>query len=358
MADDQEEFTAGPSTNSFEWDESFFERCRIVKNGWGQAPPSGNSQEASRAPLNRGQSGNASYDGPVTSWPTYRAITAKDWELFNDQCIVFSDGVNVAGIEPGWLVCCLCNNKKAVTKDLMQMHIDSTKHKRNYEWKKTAAQFAVPDTSPMSALSSGAPVKSNPNPVILGKGGLTERDEAILENNYCELGPDGWIICTICDKKCMDMNFVHAHIESTRHKSRMEWSSPAVQAANIDSEDIPPGIVLTKDGFYCTYCGAAEMSNGQVVQLHVQGPRHQEHISTQKQPVPQQRSSFSGEAEIMAQVPPREGIPFKHLVSPAGEHEPWASEEQPQQNLIPPKELSEISPETRQSTVSEEIIDL
>lgn len=339
-----------------EWDESFFERCRIVRNGWGQGGPAGSTQEVSRPPVSKGQSGNTSYEGPVTSWPTYRAITAKDWELYKDHGIVFSDGSNIVGIEPGWLVCGLCNNKKAVTKDLMQMHIESTKHKRNYDWAKMAAAREVADVSPVNEPARLAPVRSvSSNPVKLGPGEFSEKEQQILDTNFCELGADGWIICTICEKKCMNMDFVASHIESTRHKNRMGWT-PAVQAASMVSEDLPPGIILTKDGFYCTYCGAAEMSNTQVVQLHVQGQRHQQHLVGGN--ASSVNSVFNGETEALAQVPPREGVLFKHLISNAEEGDSWATKENEPQQPPARKESISVTQGTHQDDSPEEIIDL
>lgn len=345
-----------PTQPTYEWDESFFERCRIVSNGWGRAQPPNAGSGApgpARTPMTRGSSGNASYDGPVNTWPTYRAITPSDWAVFNDHGILFSDGVNIPGMEPGWLVCGLCNNKKAVTKDLMQMHIDSTKHKRNYEWQKTT-----------SALAAANPSQEPNNPVpkiaiaSSSAGGYTPDDKTIIEENFCEVSADGWIVCTLCDKKCMDMGFLTVHIESSRHKKRMEWMIPTIQAGSISDEEIPPGIVLTKEGFYCTYCGAAEMSSGQVVRLHVDGERHKKNTpgasdeNPSKQVLTMRSGAVNLEVDPLSQVPMREGIRFKNLVAP------WTGDHQNSDNsYCPPEEINDPSPNVFPE-LSEEVIDI
>jgi hypothetical protein len=194
------------------------------------------------------------FSGPIETWPTYKQISAADWETFGAHQVVFTDGSNAGGHEAGWLVCLLCE-KKVSTRDMMYAHIESAKHKRNLDW---FGHEARRDTAaPLAAFQ------------------LTAKDKQVLEDNRCVV-EDDWIVCTLCNKKLMDMSFVPDHIATRKHRNNVDWANAVdgkFSPPPADSSDLPPGITVRENDFFCVKCNAS-MTSRTVVDVHVESQRH------------------------------------------------------------------------------------
>lgn len=269
--------------------------CRV--SGWGQIPPERSHRSSGmssgwgigRAPFV--EPPKDEYSGPIETWPNYRAIKSDEWATFKRHQIVYTDGSNVPGEEPGWLYCRLCS-KKCASKDLMQLHIDSAKHQRQVAWFATEATFDSDIRTP-----------SEESEIF-----LTQKDKDMLESNRCVV-EDGWIVCTLCQKKLMDMSFVPDHIASRKHRSNIEWANSVDGRFIADmDEPLPSGIVARDTDYYCTICHAS-MTSKSVMEVHVSGVRHSRNSTN--------TGEYSGGNDPFEgfDIPIRQGIALSQLVS-------------------------------------------
>ncbi len=245
------------------WGQS--DTCRV--SGWGQLPtdPMRNRETISRPWLSRPQTSPVDerneYEGPIETWPNYRSITAEEWEMYKANEVVYTDGSNVEGQEPGWLYCKLCS-KKCASKDLMQMHIESGKHQRYISWR-------------------GPQLSSISTPTDTSDLVLTEKDRQMLEQNRCEV-EEGWIVCKLCNKKFMDMSFLPEHIGSRKHRNNIDWAN-SVEGRFVPGEDehLPSGIIVRESDYYCTFCRVS-MTSKSLIEVHVGGYRHTQRFNIEE----------------------------------------------------------------------------
>jgi hypothetical protein len=199
------------------------------------------------------------YVGPIENWPNYRVVNSREWQYFNEHQIVYTDGSNVEGIEPGWFYCKLCL-KKCSTKDIAETHVASAKHERNVDWFRT--------TNPGQSLTTASLTATVSSPSV-----LTAEDQETLRLNRCVIEED-WIVCTLCNKKLSDMSFVPMHIGTQKHRNNLEWANSVDGAFCPDVfHQLPEGMVMRDSDYYCTICDAS-MTSKSVVDVHVSGPRH------------------------------------------------------------------------------------
>ena len=297
-------YDLGSATHSG-WGQS--DSCRVM-SGWGQPDIPSQPPQHARSGWNSGFASYSSvapprvevdnYSGPIETWSNYVAITPQDWELFRQHQVVFSDGKNAGGMEPGWLWCEMCG-KKAMCKDLMHSHIESIKHRRNFEWYVTDQdRVSVPPVA-LSATADAAVSSGLPR----GYPPLSDEDKRQIAHHHCEVDGEGWIVCTLCNKKMMDMTFFPTHIASRKHVNNLEWVNASVPGGAVRAQssnaDLPPGITRREWDYYCTLCGATMNSRG-IVDLHVDSVRHQR--------------ALSPAVEIPADVVPRQGVPLASLI--------------------------------------------
>ena len=242
------------------WGQS--ESCKI-SSGWGQAVPQEYlSGEGARSSSFAGSPGDSwdNFSGPIETWYNYRSITPEDWELFSEHQVVYSNGTNVDGLEPGWLVCGICSYKKTMSKDAMHTHIVSAKHKRNYDW------FCLERSKTGGSAESGAPES---------KMLVTSEDRRMLEEHRC-IVEDEWIVCTLCSKKMMDMSFLPDHIATRKHVNNLEWARSLDGRGPPDTKRtcLPDGMEVRGNLYYCTLCDAS-MAASALVDLHAESMRHQ-----------------------------------------------------------------------------------
>ena len=267
--------------------------CRV--SGWGQIP-SETSHRSSGVPSGWGprcapflEPPKDEYSGPLETWPNYRAVSSDEWDTFKRHQVVYTDGSNVPGEEPGWLYCRLCS-KKCASKDLMQLHIDSAKHQRQIAWYATEAAFDSEIRTPTEESDIF----------------LTQKDKDMLEANRCVV-EDGWIVCTLCQKKLMDMSFVPDHIASRKHRSNIEWANSVDGRFIADTEDpLPSGIVARDNDYYCTICHAS-MTSKSVMEVHVSGTRHSRNSAN--------TGIYGTDPFEGFDIPIRQGIALSQLVS-------------------------------------------
>lgn len=304
------------------WGQS--EGFRMINSGWGQTPstsePFARKNISSENPASHSfvYSIGENYSGPIETWTNYRAITPDDWALFKEHLIVYSDGKNVEGVEAGWLVCTLCTSKKAQSKDLMHSHIESLKHRRNYDWMLSARV-----NDPVVAYDPYALAPLSPD------------DEEVLRRNRLAV-IDGWIQCTLCTKRMMDMSFVPAHISTTKHINNLEWAS-SQHDDDQTCEKLPAGISRRNSDYYCTPCGVT-MTSKAIVNAHAGSARHTGH---------QAESRLADNTHA-----PRNGIPIADLIELSPKRVPRITRPQPS----PPK--TRPTPPTNPKPPMADLIDI
>ena len=309
----------GDSSKSAPSDWGQSNMMKIVSSGWGQ-PSNIGDLDRRRFELGWGQISQThpsihtpqieNYEGPVESWTNYMQITPEDWELYQKHQIVYTDGKNVEGVEAGWLFCQMCN-KKTSTRDLMQSHMEGAKHKRSFEWLLNQRD---------GSLQVGEEMKQNSCNYLV----LTEEESRIVTEHRGEVDPSGWIVCTLCDKKLMDMSFFADHISSRKHLNYLEW------ARNNDDrdKDLPEYIVASEWGYRCTVCDVP-MNSKSVIGIHLASSRHSRNLGYNH------RKDW-GEVDFQ----PRRGVPLADLI----EFEPEGSLSQSnavRDALSPPSSFSE-----------------
>ena len=302
------------------WGQS--EGFRMISSGWGQGPtPSYTNLESasfiSAEPHASYASSSENYSGPIETWSNYKAVTNEEWELFKEHMVVYSDGKNADGIEPGWLTCTLCTGKKAQSKDLMHAHIESMKHRRNYSWLKMEQSRGVDDPN------SASPIQYNPYTLPA----LSEEDTEILKRHRCEV-VDGWIMCTLCHKKMMDMSFVPEHIRTTKHLNNIEWvnSQEGMRGRSMEVlSDLPEGVVMRDWDYYCNLCGAS-MTSKTIVAMHAASSRHQRQVPSKTV----ERQTWTSEPTV------RVGVTIANLIDlPSSSKETAPSKPPPLESLTP-----------------------
>lgn len=249
------------------------------------------------------------FAGPIETWPTYKAISVEDWSMFKTHQVVYTDGTIADGHEAGWLVCLLCD-KKAATRDMMYAHIESMKHKRNMEW-----------------FNPDLPRESSPQ----SRFQLTAKDKQVLDDNRCVV-EDEWIVCTLCNKKLMDMSFVPDHISTKKHRNNIDWAN-AVDGkfSPTGASSLPAGISVRDCDYYCSLCDAS-MTSRSVVDVHIESLRHTRNLDS------------DGIAAIVHDVPIRRGVPISQLSS-SSSRAPVVETARPRT----PREASSVSFEDRWS---------
>lgn len=300
------------------WGQS--ENFRMINSGWGQTPTSSSSEFRSNVaarmdPPVFSYLSTENYSGPVETWTNYKAISPDEWKLFKEHMIVYSDGTNVDGVEAGWLVCMLCTSKKAQSKDLIHSHILSMKHQRNFDW--------VRSTGGSVEEERVAPVAYYTDPP------LSAEDKELLQEHRLSM-VDGWIQCTLCVKKLMDMSFVPEHIRTTKHLNNLEWVREEERSS---SEQLPWGIETRNFGeFYCTNCSVA-MSSRAIMNAHVASIRHIRNGNSRSEPT-----------ETFVQ---RAGVPIVDLIDFSPERKATVSREIPYPPVItldrPKPQMSDVA---------------
>jgi hypothetical protein len=198
------------------------------------------------------------YTGPIETWPNFKTVSDSEWELFRENQVVYTDGTNVPGIEAGWFLCVLCD-KRCACKDLLQMHLDSSKHKRNIQW------LISQNKEVASTLKCPADYASE---VVLSEG-----DKEILRLNRCVV-EDEWIVCTLCNKKLGAIYNVLEHIGTQKHRNNLNWANSVDGTFTADKfSELPPSIEMTSSGYYCTLCDAS-MGSSTILELHLCAQRH------------------------------------------------------------------------------------
>lgn len=281
--DNEAQFASGEPNKPLsisEWGQSEVTR---VASGWGQPSPmeadtqGARSSPAWRSSSSTSQSGPRSslsenYDGPIETWYNFKQVSKQDWDLFKAHQIVYTDGKNVVDMEPGWFFCAMCH-KKTPTGDLMLSHLESAKHRRNYEW--------LQDRNCSSATPAESSTKQNPDDSwhVRGYPPLTSEDKDLVARHRGEVDGYGWIICTICGKKLMDMSFFKEHISSRKHMNNLEWTDANEGFTSLSGySDLPPEISVREWGFYCNLCDAS-LTSKTIISLHVESARHRKKLN-------------------------------------------------------------------------------
>ena len=221
-----------------------------MRSGWGQEYVSG---DVSAFAQTRPGTPWDDFSGPIESWSNYRAITPQEWELFSEHQVVYSDGQNVDGLEAGWLVCGICSCKKTMSKDAMRSHLESAKHKRNFDW----YRIERGGSKECSVLA------------------VTEDDKRMLQEHRC-VEQDDWIVCTLCSKKLMDMSYLPSHIATRKHMNNLEW---AKSVEGRGGWGLPEGIQVRGDEeYYCVICDV-RIAMRSLMDLHAESFRHRKNAS-------------------------------------------------------------------------------
>jgi len=321
-APERAESNSSLSRPSRGWGQS--ESCRL--SGWGQVPDGASDRSGGPhrswydSDMSNREPKRDPYQGPIDTWPNYRAITTTEWDALKRHQVVYTDGTNVPGEEPGWFLCTLCS-KKCACKDTLQMHIEGAKHLRNMQWFETQTQGSLTIQPPTVAASHG----------ML----LTEKDREVLKQNRCVVEED-WIVCTLCNKKFHDMYNLPEHIGTQKHRNNLDWANSVDGKFTPDNvNNLPDGFILRDNDYYCTLCDAS-MTSRSIMDVHVNGSRHLRNIGRQA----------NAEEMVNVEVPRREGIEISRLVEVLG---PASSSSSDMPRPRPPGPLDVMSSSSRPS---------
>ena len=108
-----------------------------------------------------------------------------------------------------------------------------------------------------------------------------EEDERRIANRFVTSPTDGYLVCTLCDKRFWSMDFASDHLATTKHKTALKtaiWSEFVADPSNAtmgnESQGIPDVVECRGDAWFrCTLCDC-QLWCFESVRDHCMGKNH------------------------------------------------------------------------------------
>ncbi|EER08577.1 hypothetical protein Pmar_PMAR017631 [Perkinsus marinus ATCC 50983] len=176
----------------------------------------------------------------------YRAEQRESVRKYPDgQFLMDSNYIEIG--QDNYFRCTLCNKKAYGFDMIIESHCTSDKHKRAVEW---AARSSPPPTDRRFGRDATPGDSSNEEGEFMRAQRLKKDEE-------------GWIVCTLCNKKFFEIESAKSHCISNKHVENVKWDddnrrlySPELGKLTADGHDFVQSNYLEMNGtmFSCPLC--------------------------------------------------------------------------------------------------------